>query len=133
MSGTSSMENIVDNLQLKDSLTCDDTHSRLLKLADSSNLCFNGKAHNTNVHKVHKFHNKNKNHDKHNPTRPVKSELPKCDQWSNGEKHKDYYEGQTHKFCNRLKSARDNYTSSAAPPAYTRNVVPCSANLTVEE
>ena len=43
------------------------------------------------------------------------------------------YEGHTHKFCNRLKSTRDNSASSVPPPAPTRDVIAYGTNLTINE
>ena len=133
MSLPSAMDNIVDNIQSKDSLTYVDVPSRLLELSGSTNLSSNGKALNARSHKVNKLHNKKKNSEKPNPTRPGKTEPPKGNQCSYCKKHNHPYECHTHKFCNRLKSARDNSASSAPPPAHARDVVPHRANLTVNE
>ena len=129
----SSMDNIVDNLQLKDSLTYVDVRSRLLELSGSTNLSTNGKALNARSPEVNKSTNKKKNSEESNPTRHGKSEPLKGNQFSCCKKHNYPCEGQTHKFCNRLKSARDNSASSASPPALSRDVVPYRANLTVNE
>ena len=133
MSLPSSMHNIVANLQSKDSLTYVDVRSRLLVLSDSSNLSSNGKALNARCDKVNKFNNKQKNSEKPNPTRPEQTEPPKGNQCSYCKKHNHPYEGHTHKFCNRLKSASDNSASSAPSPALLRDVVPYRAYLTVKE
>ena len=133
MSLPSSMDNIVDNISSKDSLTYDDVRRRILELSGSSNLCSNGKALHTHSHKVYKSNNKKKNSEKPNPTRPGKTEPPKGNQASYCKKHKHPYESHTHKFCNRLKTARKGSTSSVPPPAPSRDVVANHANLTVNE
>ena len=129
----SSMDNIVDNLQSKDCLTYVDVRSPLLELSGSTNLSTNAKALNARSHKVNKSTNEKKNSEKPNPTRPGKTEPPNGNQCSYCKKHNHPYEGHTHKFCNRLKSARDNSASSAPPPAPSRDVVPYPANLTIYE
>ena len=133
MSLLSSMDNLVDDLQSKDSLTYVDVSSRLLELSGSSKLCSNVKALNARYHKVNKVNNKKQNSEKPNPTRPGKTDPTKCNQCYNCEEHNHPYEGHTHKFCNRLKSGRDNSASSIPPPALTRDVVPYRTNLTVNE
>ena len=129
----SSMYNNIDNLQSNDSLTYVDVRSRLLELSGSSNLSSNGKALKARSHKVNTSTNKKKNSGKPNPTRPGKTEPTKGNLCSYCKKHNHPYESHTHKFCNRLKSARDNSASSAPPPAPSRDVVPYHANLTVNE
>ena len=133
MSLPSSMNNSVDNLQSKDSLTYVDIRSRLLELSGSSNLSSNGTALDTRFYKVNKFTNKKTNSEKPNPTRSGKTEPPKGNQCSYCKKYNHPYERHTHKFCNPLKSARDHSASSAPPPAPSRDVVPYRANLTVNE
>ena len=133
MSLPSSMDNIVDNLQSKDSLTHVDVRSRLLELSGSSNFSSNGKALNTRSHKVNKSNNKKMNSEKPKPTRPGKTEPPKGNQCSYCKKHNHPDEGHTHKFCNRLKTAREGSSSSVPPPAPSRDAVPYGANLTVNE
>ena len=133
MSLPSSIDNIVDYLHSKDSLTYVDVRSRLLELSGSTNLSSNDKALNARSHKVNKFTNKKKNSEKPNPTRAGKTEPPNGNQCSYCKQHNHPYEGHIHKCCNRLKSARDNSASSAPPPAPSRDVVPCRANVTVNE
>ena len=129
----SSVDNIVDHLQSKDSLTDVDVRSHLLELSGSTNLSSNGKGCNARSHQVNKSTNKKKNSEKPNSTRPGKTEPPKGNQCCYCKKHNHTYEGHTHKFCNRLKSALDNSASSAPPPAPSRDVVPYQANLTVNQ
>ena len=71
-----SMDNIIDNLQSKDSLTYVDVHSRLLVHSGSTNLSSNGKALNARLHEVNKYSNHKKNSEKPNSTGPGKTEPP---------------------------------------------------------
>ena len=66
MSIPSPMDNIVDNLQSKDSPSYIDVRSLVLQLSSFSHLSSNGKGLNTHSHKVNKFNNKKKNSE--NPT-----------------------------------------------------------------
>ena len=133
MSLPSCMDNLVDNLQWKDSLTYVDFRIRPLELSGSTDLSSNGKALNARSHGVNQSTNMKKNYEKPNPTRPGKTEPPQRNQCSYCEKHNHPCEGHTHKFCNRLTSARDNSASSAPQPAPSRDVLPYRSNLTVNE
>ena len=94
------MDNIVGNLQSKDSLTYVDVHSLRLELSGSANLSSNGQALKTRSHKVYKFYDKKENYETSNPTRPVETEPHKGNQNSYCKKHTHPYEGHTHKFRN---------------------------------
>ena len=133
MSLSSFMYHIIHNLQSKDSLTHLDVRSRLHALSGSSNLCSKGKALNASSYEVNKCNIKENNSEKQNPTRPAKTEPPKRNQSYYCKKHKYTYEDYRDKFCNRLKSARDNSEGSAPSPALLRDVIPYHANLTVTE
>ena len=123
----------VNNLQSNDSVTYVDVHSGLLELSGSANLSGIGKALNTRSYKVHKCNNQKKNCEKPNPTGPGKAPPLNCNHYSHCQKHCHAYESHTYKFFNRLKSAQEGSSSSAAPPAPAREVVPYRANLTINE
>lgn len=98
MSAPSSMDNMVDNLQSKDSLTYVDVCSPLIKPSGAANLSSNGKALDAPSPEVNKFPNKQKNFKKHNPTRPVTTERPTVNQYSYSKKHNQPDERHIHKF-----------------------------------
>ena len=133
MSLPSPICNIVANLQSKDSLTYVNVRRRLLEPSGFSNLSANGKAPNARCHKVNKFNNKKKKSEEPNPTRPGKTKAHKDNECYYCNKNNQPYEGHTHEFRNRLKSARDNSASATPSPAPSRHVVPYRANLTINE
>ena len=124
------MNKLIDNLEWKNSWTYVDVHTRLLELSGSSNLRSNGKPLNTRSHKVNKFNNTMKNSKEHNVTQRGKTEPLKGNPCFYCKKHNHPHKGHKHKFCNRLKSVRDNSACSAPPPTPSRDVVLHRANLT---
>ena len=133
MSLPSSMDNIVDNLQSKDSLTYVDVRSRLLELSGSSNLSSDGKALNTCTHEVNNYNNEKKNCEKPYTTGPGKTEPHGGNKCSHCKTHGHEYDGYTDNFRNQLLFAHEGSSSSASPPASASDVVPSRANLTVNE
>ena len=133
MSLPSSLDNIIANLQSKDSLTYVNVRCCLLKLFSSSNLSSNGKALNTRSHEVHKSNYRKKNIQKPHPTQPGKNEPHKSNLYSYCKKHNHPHEGYAFKLCNRLQTALEDSSSSAPSPASYWDVFPYRPNLTVNK